>query len=66
MFCDEHGTIDFCPECLDDDKQQEIDRLRAEVEVLNKLQIWAADNRVVPTELYADVEHALANSDKED
>tara|TARA_R110000737_G_scaffold49957_5_gene70906 strand:+ start:6273 stop:6503 length:231 start_codon:yes stop_codon:yes gene_type:complete len=22
MFCNEHGTIDYCPECLAEDKEQ--------------------------------------------
>ena len=27
MFCDEHGTVDYCPECVEEFKQKRIKEL---------------------------------------
>lgn len=31
MFCEEHRTIDYCPECLDDQKQEKVNELEQRV-----------------------------------
>ena len=41
MFCDEHGTLDYCPECIKDETEsrlaQECSDLKAEIEKLKKV-----------------------------
>lgn len=41
MFCDEHGTLDYCPYCIDGDIRAEkySDLIKAASDLLNRLDL---------------------------
>ena len=36
MFCDEHGTVNYCPDCFADEKDKRIEELEAENKALRE------------------------------
>jgi hypothetical protein len=44
MFCDEHGTLDYCPKCIESMEDKRVDELEAQVAALEAAMAEALSN----------------------
>ena len=59
MFCDEHGTTDYCPECLASDYDLKINKLELIAEDLDAAHLWLDDKGVPRFDPETDAEYSL-------
>jgi hypothetical protein len=64
MFCDEHGTANFCPDCMSDLKDERIAELRAENATLREVVHLFTDNDSVQVHQPFECEAAEAALEK--
>ena len=59
MFCDEHGALDYCPECLASDYDLKINKLELIVEDLEAAHLWLDDKGVPRHDKETEAEYSL-------